>query len=100
MSLAYRIAFASLRSLTPALAEAILARLGSEQEFFELTSDQLSAILGFRNRLLDRAVRDKALADAADEVTFISRNNIRPIYFTDPDYPRRLRECEDAPLMI
>ena len=33
MSLAYRIAFASLRSLTPALAEAILARLGSEQEF-------------------------------------------------------------------
>ncbi len=100
MSLAYRIAFASLRSLTPALAEAILARLGSEQEFFELTSDQLSAILGFRNRLLDRAVRDKALADAADEETFISRNNIRPIYFTDPDYPRRLRECEDAPLMI
>ncbi len=99
-TLTYRIAFASLRSLTPTLAEAILARLGSEQKFFELTSDQLAACLGFRNRLLDSAVREKALADAANEESFIARNNIRPLYFTDPAYPRRLLECDDAPLML
>jgi len=98
--LTYRIAFASLRSLTPALAEEILARLGSEKQFFELTSDQLAASLGFRNRLLDKAVRDKALDEAVNEATFISRNNIRALYFTDPDYPRRLLECDDAPLML
>ena len=78
-TLTYRIAFASLRSLTPTLAEAILARLGSEQKFFELTSDQLAACLGFRNRLLDSAVREKALADAANEESFIARSNIRPL---------------------
>ena len=100
MSLIHRIAFASLRSLTPVLAEEILARVGSEQEFFELTSERLAASLGFRNRLFDRAVRDKALAEATNEADFIARNKIRPLYFSDPDYPKRLLECDDAPLML
>ena len=36
-SLLYRIAFASMRGLTPALARAILARTGTEERFFSLT---------------------------------------------------------------
>ncbi len=98
--LTYRIAIASLRGLTPALAGSILARIGSEQEFFVLTPEQLSAALGFRNRLFDRQVRDKALSEAVAETNFVSRANIRAIYFTDPDYPARLLECDDAPLML
>lgn len=98
--LAYRIAFASLRSLKPTLAEAILARIGSEEQFFTLTSEQISASLGFRNRLFDRSIRDKVLKEAQAEAAFISDNNIRAIYFTDPDYPAKLLECDDAPLML
>lgn len=98
--LVYRIAFASLRAITPVLAEAILACTGSEERFFTMTSDQLTACLSFRNRLFDRSVRDKALAEAADEAAFVERNHINAIYFTDPAYPKRLLECDDAPLMI
>ena len=100
MTTLHRIAFASLRGLTPALANAILARTGSEEQFFAMTGEQLSATLGFRNRLFDRGVRDKALSEARDEEIFINRSNIRAIYFTEPDYPRRLLECDDAPLML
>lgn len=96
----WRIAFSSLRGLTPALAEAILARTGDEEQFFAMSGEQLSAALGFRNRLFDRSVRDKALAEARNEEVFIDRSGIRPLYFTDPAYPRRLRECDDAPLML
>ena len=42
-SLLYRIAFASMRGLTPALARAILARTGTEERFFSLTAEQISA---------------------------------------------------------
>lgn len=100
MALIHRIAFASLRSLTPALAGEILARVGSEQDFFDMPSERLAACIGFRNRLFDRAVRDKALSEATDEADFIARKNIKTIYFTDADYPRRLLECDDAPLML
>lgn len=98
--LKYRIAFSSLRGLTPTLAGEILARVGDEEQFFTLSSDTLSAILGFRSKLFDRSVRDKALDEARRECDFVTGNSIRPLYFSDDDYPRRLRMCDDAPLML
>lgn len=96
----YKIAFASLRGLNPTLGEAVLARVGSEEEFFSLSADRLSTMMGFRNRLFDGKVRETALAEARIEEEFVERNSIRALYFTDDDYPARLRECEDAPLML
>lgn len=93
-------ALSSLRSLHPKLASQILARIGGEEEFFCLSKQQLAAAVGFNNRLFDADLRAKALAEAEREYQFLSRNNIRPLYFTDADYPQRLLECDDAPLML
>ncbi len=98
--LTLRVAFASLRGLTPRLAGEILARIGGEEEFFSFTASRLTAVIGFGNRLFSDSVRSKALEEARRETEFIVRNNIRPLYFTDPGYPRRLLQCDDAPLMV
>ena len=98
--LTYRIAFASLRSLTPALATSILDRAGSEENFFEFSESQLSAMMGFSNRLFKSSTRSEALEAAKTEVSFITENSISATYFRDHDYPHRLLECDDAPLMI
>lgn len=98
--LTYRIAFSSLRGLTPAMATEILARTGTEENFFNLTSGQLASMLGFRNRLFDREIRDKALHEAEAETGFLVRGGISATYFTDSAYPSRLLECDDAPLML
>lgn len=98
--LLHRVALASLRSLTPRLAGDILARTGGEEQFFSFSADSLAAVVGFRNRLFADDVRARALREAEKEVDFITRNSIRPLYFTDPDYPQRLLQCDDAPLMI
>ncbi|MCM1355864.1 MAG: DNA-processing protein DprA [Staphylococcus sp.] len=98
--LTYRIAFSSLRSLTPALAGPILERVGSEQQFFALPETQLSAMMGFNNKLFSRATRDAAIAEARREAEFIESASITPLYFPDRDYPARLLQCDDAPLML
>ncbi len=98
--LLYRVAFASLRSITPRLAGDILARVGDEKQFFTFTSSQIASVLGFSNRLFSESIRNKAMEEGEKEVDFIKRNHIRPLYFTDEDYPVRLRQCEDAPLML
>ncbi len=95
-----RVALASLRSITPRLAGEILSRTGGEEQFFSLTASQLSAIVGFNNRLFADGIRRKAIAEAEREADFIARNRIRPLYYTDPGYPQRLLQCDDAPLMI
>lgn len=99
-NLTWRIAFSSLRGLRPELAQMLLARAGSEQAFFNLTEGQLSAMMGFKNRLFSDSLRGKALDRAAAEAEFIRANSITPLYFLDPDYPNRLLQCDDAPLML
>ncbi len=99
-ALTYRVAFSSLRSLTPSLAGTILDRVGSEENFFAFTESQISAVMGFSNRLFTSSVRGEALEKARDEVEFINANSISSIYFQSGQYPGRLLECDDAPLML
>lgn len=98
--LLYRIAFSSFRTLRPSLAEVILDRCGSEQEFFTLSESALSSMMGFRNKLFSERQRAEALTAARKELRFIEENAIRTFYFRDPDYPERLIQCDDAPLML
>lgn len=98
--LCYRIAFASLRGMNHALASEILGRVGSEQVFFDSTERQLSALMGFCNRLFDAAYRSGLLEKARKEVDFVLMNGIKAVYFTDDAYPVRLREAADAPLLV
>lgn len=95
-----RIAFASLRSLRPALARDLLKRVGGEEEFFRLSSRELREVAGAENRLFEDALRRSVWEAAEREAEFVEKNDIRMIYFKDEEYPRRLRECEDAPLLL
>lgn len=96
----YRLAFSFLRGLNVALAAEILQRVSDEEEFFAMPSTGLRALMGFRNRLFDDEVRARALNDAREEEKFVVRNDIHPLYFRDADYPSRLRECDDAPVVL
>ncbi len=99
-TLTARMAFATLKGITRNLAEEILARIDSEEAFFDATERQLASLMGFQSKLFAREYRDSLLAAASREADFVSANNIRPIYYKDNDYPARLADCPDAPLML
>lgn len=100
-NLVYRMAFAALRGINFVLAEEFLLRLGTEQAFFEASERSLSALNGgVRSKLFDRTYRDELLATAHKELDFVAANSIATLYHTDDSYPYRLREAEDAPLML
>lgn len=98
--LSLRIAFSQLRGINLMLAEEILARIGSEEAFFEASDRQLAAVMGFSNRIFDRSYRDGLLKTGEMEADFTKAGNVGCIYFTDPEYPSRLHDCPDAPLML
>ena len=99
-TLVHRIALASMRSLTPELARAITDRMDGLEMFFTLSERQLSSVMGFNSRLFADDVRRKALEEARKEEVFVTANSVRPLFFTDPAYPQRLLQCDDAPLML
>lgn len=95
-----RIAFSRLKGINALLAEDILARTGSEKEFFRCPEKRLSALMGYGNKVFDDGYRVGLLEASRREADFIATSGIRPLYFADEDYPSRLRHCEDAPLML
>ena len=46
------------------------------------------------------AVMDSLMARAEEELNFAQRSHIRCLGFHDDDYPVRLRECPDAPILL
>ncbi len=99
-ALVYRIAFASLKGINPVLAGELISRVGSERAFFEMPERSLASVMGFRNRIFDDVYRAPLLEAAAREADFVRANGIRTLYYTDCDYPQRMSDVEDAPLML
>lgn len=96
----FEISFASLKGINPALAADIISRVGSEERFFTLSERQLAGEMGFENKLFSKSYRDSLLDAARKELEFIEANNVSTFYFRHDNYPQRLIDCEDAPLLL
>jgi len=58
-------------------------------------------IPGISNRIVDSITNNKAIFNRVDkEMDFIEKNNIQPIFFFDKEYPQRLKQCADSPMML
>lgn len=96
----YKLAFARLRGIKLSMARMLLERCGSEEMFFTMTPAQISALMGTGAKIFADSHRREALEEARAEMPFIEANAVRMLYFTDPDYPRLLLECDDAPVVL
>lgn len=98
--LARRIAFAHYPAVNIGTAKRLEALGLPVERFFDKDPHALVQISGIKPRVV-QAIRDDAMLKRADaEVDFIEENRIRPLWFTDNDYPALLRECADAPAML
>lgn len=98
--LTYRIAFASIRGMGYDLAKKILDIIPSERDFFTLSQRELQSTLSLKNKITESGYRHQLLEKAEHEVEFVTKNKIGVKYFTDDDYPERLIDVNDAPILI
>lgn len=98
--LLYRIALSRIKGINKSLAQHIHETVGKLELFFELPEAQLQKMTGITGRILHDEARHTALHAAQQEMEFIQKGNITPLYFTDPAYPHRLAECVDAPVLL
>ena len=72
-------------------ATAVFEHRRHVRAFSPEASDKLSAALAEMDRLMPRA---------EEELEFARKNKIQCLCHADTGYPSRLRECDDAPLML
>lgn len=89
-----------IKGINISIARKMLEIVGSEKEFFTMPIRELERLTGLGSRNFNDLMREAILDHARKQAAFAASHNIRLIYFTDEDYPCRLLECEDAPLVL
>lgn len=96
----YRMAFAGIRGMGVELAQRLLDVVDSEKEFFAMSDSDLKSITRSSSKVWERVHRDEMLRKAERELEFVESKNIKVSYFTDADFPQRLLNASDAPVLL
>lgn len=96
----YRMAFAGIRGMGVELAQRLLDIIDSEKEFFSLSDRELKSITGSRSKVWERSSRDEMLRKAEQELNFVEQNHVNVLYFTESNFPQRLLNATDAPILL
>lgn len=83
-------------------ARRLVAYLGSVNAVFEASKNDLKEIPGIGKSLIKTLVeqRDVVLKHAEKEIDFITKYKLKSYFYLDKEYPRRLAQCEDAPVIM
>ena len=97
----YTIALTRMTGFNQQMALQLYQTLGSGKAVYDHRHD-LGDVMAAAAPRLRAAMKnwDDALHRAAAEMEFVTKNNIRVLTLGDDDYPRRLSECPDAPLLL
>lgn len=98
--LLYQIALTQIHGVGDIIARNLLMAVGDEEAIFKSNKKALSSIQGITSKLVDEILNPEVLRKAEKELQFIQKNNLETFFITDMDYPHRLRECIDAPILL
>lgn len=98
--LQYQIALTLLPNVGPKLGRELVAYCGGVEAVFREKTSRLIKIPGIGKELSASIPKQQVLDRAAQELEFISKQNIQPVFYLDKEYPERLKHCADAPLLL
>ena len=99
-TLKYKIGITLIKGIGNNLAKNLIAYIGSVEGVFNEKQQNLAKIPGIGEILSKEIVSQNVLKRADREIEFIIKNKIQTSYFTDHEYPYRLKECPDSPILI
>jgi len=98
--LRYQIALSLIKGIGPKLARNLVAYVGDVQQVFGEKERTLAKIPGI-GPVAARSIKSAdVIARAEEEIEFIQRHQIKAVFYTSDEYPKRLSYCEDAPLLL
>lgn len=97
----YQIALTLIDGVGDVNAKSLLAYCGSASQVFKHKKSDLLKIPGIGEYTAKSIFASKEVLNRAeDELTFIEKYKITPLFFTDTNYPNRLKYCSDSPILL
>jgi DNA processing protein len=98
--LKYKIALSMLPGIGGILARNLVAYVGSVEGIFSQSLPALMKIPGIGEFNARQIRKSNLLPIAENEIEYIQQQGIQVSFYTDKTYPRRLRSCIDAPVIL
>lgn len=100
MSTLHKIALTFIKSIGPVTAKNLLAYCGSAENVFSANRKQLLQIPGIGEKTVEAILGTNALVRAKEELKFVEKHDIDVLFFSDDNYPKRLKNCFDSPILL
>src|ERR1035437_5619504 len=102
--LLYNIGITLLPGVGDVTAKTLIAYCGSAEAVFSEKRSRLEKIPGAGTMMVDAItnsdIQKDVLDRAEEEIKFIEKKKITPLFFTDAGYPKRLKQCADSPVLL
>lgn len=101
-ALLYQIALTLIPGIGSVLAKNLVSYCGSPEAVFKEKEKSLLRIPEIGKIVASQIIakRNEALQLAEEECRFVFKNDIKHLFYTDKEYPQRLKNCNDAPALI
>jgi DNA processing protein len=96
----YKVALSLIPNVGPILARKLVAYVGSVEGVFKEKKSLLEKVPGIGKSKINGFDLKDILEKAEAELNYIETNNIQHIFYLDEEFPIRLKECDDAPIVL
>jgi DNA processing protein len=100
VSLRHKIALGIIPRIGDINARKLVSHFGSVEAVFHEPYRNLIKIPGIGSEIAKQITNRSYLNIADKEIEYLRKNNIRTYFYLDSDYPFRLRQCDDSPVVF
>lgn len=98
--LLYQLALTDIPNIGCVQAKILVQYFGEAEKIFRAKQSTLENIEGIGVIRANSIKQFDDFSAAEDEMRFIEKFNIKPLFLTDKDYPQRLLNCYDSPTLL
>ena len=100
--LIHRIALSMLKGIGPVNARNLVAYCGGVDPLFtdKAVRRSLEKVPGIGKVLAGSILGSAVLKAAEKELDYVRKQKLRMLFYLDEEFPKRLRHCEDAPVLL
>lgn len=96
----YEIALTQVNGIGDVVGKKLVAYCGGAEAIFCESKKALMKIPGISENIVQSILSQQVIKRAEDEMLFIEKHEITPLFYLDVHYPKRLQHCHDSPMML
>lgn len=96
----YKMGLSMIPNVGPKICRKLVSYVGSVEGVFQEKKSALKKVPGIGEIISSRIDRDAVLKIAEEELEYIVSKGYHWHFYLDKEYPARLKECEDGPIVI